>query len=252
MLTNMPISTLDRLRTFETVTIRRGTYDEIITVSADGKSISPEAIMNDFAEALPEVFAEFDRKRRGTAVNVDLYGFDFEQGVVVIQARQSFRQYRNGFLNVRKNYFLAGRNENTGAAFRHPVGSAAVRGAIRAAPDDPAAVVAGAQRWMWDCTAKQLQASLAGGMRQGDVLMVKERGLPDGQDMGTTAVLAGSHRVVARRIVRNVDGRVWALDPSLQHVKAQHDQVWADREGWYSIRVAYADAAWDFAQRLGD
>lgn len=127
-----------------------------------------------------------------------------------------------------------------------------MRGAIHVNPSDPAAVVARAQRWMWQCTAKQLEASLAAGLRQGDILMVRERGLPDGEDLGTSAVLAGSHRVIARRIVRNFDGRVWALDPSLQHVKGQHGQVWADREGWYSVRVADTAAAWDFARRLGD
>ncbi len=252
MFTNKPVSTLDSLRTYENVKITRGVYDEITKITADGKAISTDAVMADFREALPEVFARFDSARRGEAMNLDLYGFDADQNVAVIQGRRYRMKYRNGWGNNQKSYFLVGRNETTGEAFRHPVSSAAVRGAIRVNPNDPAAVVAGAQRWMWDCTAKQLEASLAGGMRQGDVLMVRERGLPDGEDLGTSAVLAGSHRVIARRIVRNTDGRIWALDPSLKHLKAQHDHVWADREGWYSVRVADTAAAWNFAQRLGD
>lgn len=196
-----------------------------------------------FAGCLDPEYVDFDRKGRGDALNHDLYGYDHSQGVAVIQARHAFRRHKNDYLGTHKTYFLSGFNEITGEPFRHPISSAAIRGAIRAGAD-AVGVVRAAQKWMWAVTDKQLATSV----RQGDLLLVPEKGEPQGKYMGQTMTLAGSHEVHASEIRQN--GRVYARNPQLIHVKGQHAPVAI--EGWASVRVAQDAPAWDFAVRIGD
>lgn len=233
--------------------IRRGEYGEILQIHHEA-GLTPATIIARYAEVLPETYAAFDKKQRGDALNLDLYGYDLAQDVAVVQIRHAFRRYRNGYLNLRKDYVLVGRNEN-GNAFRHPVEAAAIRAAIRKAPEDPGAAVRGAQRWMWGVTDRQLTASLAAGMRQGDVLLVRER-CPAAKDVvaerGTTVVIGESHVIRAQRTVELRNGRILAFAPSLWHSKNQHAPTFADHEGWYSVRAANAAPTWEWGVRLGD
>lgn len=234
-------------------TIRRGEFGEILHFRQEA-GLTPAVVIARYAEVLPETFAAFDKKQRGDALNLDLYGYDLSQDVAVMQIRHAFRRYRNGFLNVRKDYVLVGRNEN-GTTFRHPVEATAVRHAIRKAPEDPGAAVRGAQRWMWNVTDDQLTASLTAGMRQGDVLLVRER-CPAAKDIvaerGTTAVIGDSHEIRAHRIVEVRNGRILAFAPSIWHSKSQHAPTFADHDGWYSVRAAKTAPTWEWGVRLGD
>lgn len=110
----------------------RGRFGELLSLPAPH---SVSAVMDRFRPAMPETYCEFDRKGRGDAVNVDLYGYDPLQDVAVVQARHAFRQYRNGYLSIRKTYFLCGFNEITEAPFRHPISAAAIHAAIRCGAD---------------------------------------------------------------------------------------------------------------------
>ena len=234
------------------LTLRRGAYDQIESAIC-GKS--PQQIIADFKSVLPEVFVQFDKKSRGDALNLDLYGWDRAQEVAVIQIRHAFRRYRNGYLNVHKDYVLVGVNEGTGAQFRHPVSAHAVRAAIRKAPENPGSAVHGAQRWMWGVTERQLACSLAAGQRQGDILLVRERAPSEediAEEMPGELTIADSHVVRARRIVRVRGGRILAENPTLWHAKNQHAAVFADREGWYSVRAAESASTWRWGVRLGD
>lgn len=227
------------------ITCSRGHYNEILSVFGVESRTEAKEILAKFASCLPDTGIERPSKKVFSAVNVDLYGYDPSQNVAVVQAREFWRHERKGWTRMKKSYFLCGFNES-GTPFRHPVSSGAVRAAAKSA--DPVAVVRAAQRWMWGVTPRQL----ANGVRQGDVLMVRERGEPVGQDMGKVATLADSHRVEAARIVRTASGRIMALNPWMYHTKNQHDPVVADVEGWHSIRVADEAPAWDFAVRMGD
>jgi hypothetical protein len=166
-----------------------------------------------------------------------------------VQARHAFRQYRNGYLNIRKTYFLCGFNEITEAPFRHSISAAAIHAAIRRGAD-AAGVVRAAAKWMWQVDDRRLET----GIRQGDVLLVPERRRPIGvlEELGTTTVVGGSHEVAAARIVRDKKGMVWADSPTIRHTKEQHDTVYGDRDGWHTVRVAREADAWNFAARLGD
>lgn len=242
----------------QTPQANRGAYDEILRLV--GVSETPQQIISRFAAALPGKFVAFDRKSRGDALNHDLYGYDPEQDVAVIQIRHAFRRYRDGYLNVHKDYVLVGRNEITGLPFRHPVSATAIRAGIRADRRDPAAAVRAAQRWMWGVSDKQLTKALADGCRQGDVLLVAERGKPAAakvlREVGTTYILGESHEVRAAEVLI-VAGKgdtevVWARDPALWHAKGQHDPIWAPADGWYSVRIADEAATWSWGTRLGD
>lgn len=229
----------------------RGHYDEIIINGLD-------LIDQHFAPCLPDTYCDFDRKGRGAAQNIDLYGLDASQNVAVYQIRLAHRMYKNGYMNVRKSYCLVGFNDETGEPFRHPVGAHKIRAAVRKSPNDPAAIVRAAQEWMWELTSKQLDRALAASQRQGDVIIVKtglpkaaqpievpEEGYPLGGD-------EASHLIISSDI-RELDGKIYAWEPKLKHRKDQHCLVFAgEGEGWYSCRVAREEAAWDFAQRFGD
>lgn len=228
-------------------TVRRGHFHQILSI--DG--VDAAHILRPFKEALPEARCHFDGKGRGEALNLDLYGFDAAQDVAIVQIRQAFRDSPRHYLSVRKTYALVGCTE-IGAPFRHPVEAMVVRKAVAADPDDPAAVVAAVQRWIWRCTLKQLKGSLAAGMRQGDVLLVHVREPRDGDDVGSGFTVGGSHEIRADRVVQTADGRVFALNPTLLHTKNQHAPVYADADGWYSVRAGREAAAWSFSSRFGD
>lgn len=223
---------------------KRDIYESIVCWKhKNGTELSARTVIAKFRSCLDAEYVDFDGKGRGSSLNHDLYGYDPVQMVAVIQARQAFRERRNHFMSTHKTYFLCGFNEITGLPFRHPISFAAVRGAIRAGAD-VVAVVKASQRWMWEVTEKQLQGSV----RQGDLLLVPERGTPDGEIMGKVMTMAGSHEIHASEIRKN--GRIYALNPQLIHTKGQHSP--AAINGWASVRVARDVPAWNFAVRVGD
>jgi len=232
--------------------ILRGSWGEIVG-KIEGRT--PADIIATFAAALPKPFVNFDKYRRGDALNLDVYGYDADQNVAVVQIRHAFCPYRNGYLSVHKDYVLVGINEGTGQAFRHPISASAVRAAIRKDPGNPAAAVRGAQCWMWGVTNRQLQVSLAAGQRQGDILLVRER-TPSAAniaaELAREVTIAESHLIRATRIIRTHKGRILADTPSLWHAKAQHAPVFADWEGWFSVRAADEAETWNWGVRLGD
>lgn len=221
-------------------TISRGAYGEISVIA--GKS--PTDIIARYSKVLPERFAEFDKKMRGDALNLDLYGYDEGQGVAVIQIRHAFRKFRKSFMATHKDYVLVGTNE-IGTMFRHPVSAHAVRAGIRANPLDPVSAVRAAQKWMWKVTDKQLAASV----RQGDVLIVPSRITPVNQYDEAAVILGGSHVIRADRFGAKGE-RLFALNPTLEHTKEQHAPV--TLKGWHSVRLAEAASTWSWGVRLGD
>lgn len=207
-------------------------------------SVSQHDIIDLFRPALEEEFCTRSYKRgywNGVAINHDLYGYDPDQGVAVIQARRT-EGHKYG-KTTHKTYFLCGRNEITGDFFRHPIGAHAIRAAVRKNPD-PANTVRAAQRWMWEVTEKQLKNSV----RQGDVLLVPERKIPKTKSEGFVVKINSTHGIMADEIRQN--GRVYALNPTIVHTKGQH----ASRAvgGWVSVRAAREASAWNFASRIGD
>ena len=66
---------------------------------------------------------------------------------------------------------------------------------------------------------------------------------------GMSLTVSDSHRILADEI--RLNGRCFALNPTMIHTKGQHVPV-ENLTGWYSIRPARTANAWDFADRIGD
>lgn len=232
-------------------TARRGAYGAIEEIElASGERMAAERIVAGFADILPARFAAFDTRMRGDSLNIDLYGYDLEQGVAIVQIRHFFRRYRNGYANIHKDYVLVGRNEETKALFRHPVSGYSIHAAIRKDATDPVAAIRAAQRWMWGVTDAQLEA----GIRQGDILIVPARGRPAEAEVieAETVLVGGAHEVHAAAFCRDRKGVVYALGPTVRHTKGQHVAAYGDGDFWHSIRVGREADTWEWGKRLGD
>lgn len=238
------LTTLDHLLTCSDVAITRCDRGNIITIKADGKDISPESVLKDFFETLPATHSRFDKWGVGSSLKLALFGFDPKQGLAVFRICHTSRPHYLANKTEHSNYYQIGRSRLNGAVSMHPVSAASVHGAARATCNGPTVVVAGVQRWMWQCTHKQLDASLAAGLQHGNILMVKERIMPTGEELGTSCQV-GFYNVVADRIVRNKDGHIWALAPSLLDASGQKSQACA-ADGWHSVRIAQEAKVWDF------
>lgn len=226
---------------------RRGYYNELFGQVAQEQV---HDILATFRPALPETMVEFDKAGRGDAINHDLYGYDPERQLAVVQVRHAFRARRNGYLNVRKGYYLVGYTE-TGAPFRHPVSGHAIQAAARNDGNDPAEVVRAAERWIFQVTSRQYRHAV----RQGDVLMFRARGTPGdtAEHVGSRCTVMGTHEIRATEIRQDARGELWAWDPAVYHLEHDHAPVYADTvDHWYVIRPGREQDAWDFAQRLGD
>lgn len=229
----------------------RGAYGQIVSATyEDGVNLHCDKVIKIFATVLPETFAEFDKKMRGDALNLDLYGYDEDQGVAVIQIRHAFRMYKNGFMNVHKDYVLVGQNEETKEFFRHPVSGHAIHAAIRKDPTHLEAAVRGAQRWMWEVS----DAQLAKGIRQGDILMVpSDRKPPKAIPLDEkSVVVAGTHEINAAEFCKDTKGNIWAFAPTMRHTKGQHSIAHGQGEFWHAIKVGRESQAWEWGVRLGD
>lgn len=176
----------------------------------------------------------FDRKLRGQALNVDLYGYgrDIHDGgdLVVIQVRQYEKRHAGWFPQVRKNYYLVGRNED-GTVFAHPVESAVIHSAIRRGVD----VVTAVQTWMFG-------HDYSGLVRQGDVA-VRPCSLPAGAKIpGSVFSLPENHNWTAAAVMMRGD-RLYMQDVYIEH--PTHPAIY--QPGWSEIVVARRANTWDFA-----
>ncbi len=202
-----------------------------------------------------EVGKAFDRRGRGEAVNVSIYGFDLvdRQPLGVVQVRQfrrtSYQARHDLGGSVRKNYFLVGRNEGTGTPFSHPIESRVVHAAVARDPS-PRSPVTAARAWIFAVPADKLGRVL----RHGDVAAIPVRALPRGERRVISDAPAGtrvidSHVLQAEEIIE-IGNSCYARNPLLQHLKAQHRDV--SGTGWYRIQIGLRAAHWQFARPTAD
>ena len=183
-----------------------------------------------------ETGAAFDRHGAGEAVNISLYGIDRVDGqpLGVVQVRQWHKRRSWQYAQVRKNYFLVGRNEGTGLPFAHSIESRVVHAAVARDPS-PESPVTAARAWIFDVSADKLPYVL----RHGDVAAIPVRALPRGERRVIAEASAGtrvidSHVLQAEEIV-DIGGNLYARNPLLQHLRGQHADV--SGAGWYRIQV---------------
>jgi hypothetical protein len=189
-------------------------------------------------------YAEFDSKGRGSAVNVDVYGTDPINNLHVVQVRQFVKQYKNGFSNVKKSYFLIGYNEN-GNPFAHPVSAHAIHAAIKKDPS-PEGPVKAAQAWIWNIKVDQLSSVI----RNGDVAMIPIKTVPkkDVELKSGMMQIIDSHYVYAKEI--RINGNIYAINPTVRHLKSQHPTV--KGKGWFKIVIGTRANHHDFARPTVD
>lgn len=180
---------------------------------------------------------------RGEAINVDLYGHDEQQNLIVVQVRQCrFKQGR--FPKIRKDYYLVGTTEQN-EVFAHAVDSPA---RSRKAMETPQGVVSFVLAKIWGVKEDLLPHI----ERQGDVAFIPVYRIPDDAvAIEDGAVIRESHRVTGP-VYRAPNGDLYAKRGAvLKHTKGEHARVKA-REGTYRIVAGYRAAVWGFSRPTAD
>lgn len=227
-----------------TQTFRRGNYGEIVMSSLDAETRNQANQLVESAQNAAKIdehgnwnFGIQNTNRKGTrwsALNWDLYavGNDVHSGkfLVVIQIRQSHNTKYG--VNVRKNYFLLGTNEDE-STFAHPVESRVIHAAIKAERD----VILACQNWIFDGDYARM-------IRHGDLALVPVSKRPSAPTAPRKKmILQGSHELSATAIRQN--GNLYAKNPTLYHTPGTHPPV--SGEGWYRIVVGNRAEFWKFA-----
>lgn len=188
--------------------------------------------------------AEFDKHGRGSSINTDIYGIDYENKLFVVQVRQYSKRYKNGFPEVRKNYFLIGYNEN-GNPFAHPLQAQTIHAAIKKDPSIESPVRA-AQAWLWGIKEEKLKEIL----RNGDVALVPvnktfKKGV---EDIKGPLRVIDSHFIYTTKIFKN--GALYAYNPTIRHMKGQHPTQ--KGKGWFKIMIGNRAGFHNFARPTKD
>lgn len=221
----------------------RGNYNEIIFSSLTATTKKMVRNLVNAAAAADKVdehgnwnfSADFDRKGRGSATNWDVYGYGRDyfsrKFLAVIQVRQFIRRNKNYYPNIKKSYFLLGRNEDN-TVFAHPVSANVVHSAIKNYRD----VVRACQSWIFGTDYTKI-------IRQGDLALIPVRSTK-GEDLERTeAILQDSHQLTAEKITKN--GVLYAKNPKLVHLPDTHPEV--SGSGWFKVVVGNRARFHDFA-----
>ncbi len=189
---------------------------------------------------------ESDKKHRGSSINVDVYSCDEARQLAVVQVRQCvFHPRRHP--EVRKNYFLVGRNEN-GNAFAHPL---EFRRSKRVERDNETGVLIALSR-VWACREEDVEDIV----RNGDVAFVPVLRLPDGcvEVVGGVTV-RGSHHVSALqggRVLRAADGTHYVTGKAkIKHSKGQHPAAKV-KGGIWRVQEGVRGEVWGFSRPTAD
>lgn len=188
---------------------------------------------------------ESDRKQRGSAINCDLYGYDADQGLAVVQVREAIFHPRR-FTQVRKDYYLIGHTE-AGGFFAHPIDSPA---RSKKAMETPESCVRFVLARIWNCREDDLQYI----ERQGDVAFVPVTRVPVTATPilnGEAVIIRDTHRLTGD-LWRDADGTLYARRGArLVHTKRQHAPVRA-KAGVYRVQPGIRAATWGFTAPHGD
>lgn len=181
-----------------------------------------------------ELGSNFDRKGRGQATSWDLYGIGRDlhtrRQLIVVQLRQFVRRRR--YPEVRKSYFLIGRNEDN-TTFAHCIEARVIHAAIRRGGD----VVKAAQDWMFGVDYRRV-------IRQGDICLVPVSRTKGIEMEDHVIMLQDSHEVRADRFL--AAGEVFfALNPVCHHLRHTHPDI--SFQGWARVGVSQRKEHWNFA-----
>ena len=170
---------------------------------------------------------DFDSKGRGSALNWSLYGvgrdYFSKRTLIVVQIRQFIRRRKGYFPEIKKSYFLIGRNEDD-TVFAHPVESRVIHAAIKADKD----VIRAVQNWVFGQDYTRI-------IRQGDIglLPLKSKAVLAGAEVTTNQfVIQDSHLIKAEEC--RVNGQVYVKNPSIYHLPKTHPD-YENLQGWFKV-----------------
>ena len=183
-----------------------------------------------------------DKRGRGSSVNVDVFGHDETQHLVVIQVRECVF-HPGKFNRVRKDYYLIGTLED-GEPFAHPIETPA---RSKKGMSSPESCVKFVQTKLWGCDEEDLPYII----RQGDVAFVPARLPKDAEPIQEEEIiLAGSHRLRAETMWRKGND-IFVTKASLTHLPRQHSSVRL-HSGVRRVVVASRAKTWGFSAPTAD
>lgn len=186
-----------------------------------------------------------EKKQRGVAINVDVYSIDESRQLAVVQVRQCiFHEKR--YNEVRKNYFLIGRNEN-GNAFAHPVETIARnKNALKTAEGG----VCLALSRIWACDPEDVDDII----RNGDVafIPVKSSALKNAERVNDNYLLFGESHVLSSPEIYKV-GKIYYVkgQAKIMHKKGQHPTARV-KSGVWRVQEGIRGSQWDFSRATAD
>lgn len=228
--------------------IRRGNYNEIILSSltkSAKKQVENLLYSASNAEKVDEhgswdFGADFDKKGRGHALNWDLYGigrdYHSKRTLIVVQVRQYVKRSKNYFPEIKKSYFLIGRNEDE-TVFAHPVSGHTVQAAARAGKN----VVRAAQNWIFGIDYTRT-------IRQGDICLIplKSKAVLANSDYASNQFVMQESHLLKADETRVAGDSIYAKNVSLYHLPKTHPDF-ENLAGWYKVVVGRRSDFYDFA-----
>lgn len=233
-------------------TVRRGSYNEMIMSSltdSQRKQVENLVYAASNAEKIDE-HGSWDfgienignRKRGGWhSLNWDLYGIgrDYfsKRILIVVQVRQAIKQKKSYWTEVKKSYFLIGRNEDN-TVFAHSISGHTVQAAAGAGKD----VVRAVQNWIFGADYTRI-------IRQGDVCLIplKSKAVLAGVETITKEfTMQDSHLLKADEVKMNAGNNIYALNPNLYHLPKTHPDF-ENLVGWFKVVVGRRSDFYEFA-----
>lgn len=225
--------------------VQRGFYSEIKMSSLNEKT--RKQVNNLFNDVLKsekidehgswEFGCDFDSKGRGASLNWDLYGVGRDvhskRLLIVIQIRQFVRRRKNYYAEIKKSYFLIGRNEDN-TAFAHPVESRVIHSAINKGVD----VVRSVQNWIFGCDYLKV-------IRHGDLALIPVSRVSHADSADFDSKLIQDSHLLSAKEIRVYGGYLYAKNPFLTHLPGTHPDVTGD--GWFKVVVGKRSDFYDFA-----
>ncbi len=107
----------------DSTSVKRDGYGAIYSKLPEGVDAVRKAVLMEMG--YDEGITSINKRGGFEAHNVDVYGYDLERTLVVIQLRRAYRKKEGYFTSVTKAYFLIGEDE--GQRFSHALPSSPAR-----------------------------------------------------------------------------------------------------------------------------
>jgi hypothetical protein len=228
----------------------RGYFDEILSPPVQIKElVSKIKTAAGWETGIGDVGSSSNRGFE--ARSIDVYGYDVERKLAVIQLRRAYKRRASHFLSVSKAYALIGIDGEQ--AFSHVLESSPRR--LRDISErTPESVVEWAEKIIFGL---KNESEIAGIKRQGDIALVPVKAIPKNATPveESEVMFRGSHRLVGR-IYKQPDGAYFVAggrETRMLHTKHEHGAVFTSKGQAFRVVVGMrGDDPWWLSATLGD